>query len=303
MKENQEAKKKTTSDVKKEMVLDVTEKSGLMVFLMAQMPHKNRTNIKSLLRNKQVLVDGQVISQFDHPLNPGQTIEIRWNRIPPEKSFLQFTIVYEDHEIMVIEKQAGLLSVATDNEKRATLYSMLSDHVKKQDPSNKIFIVHRLDRETSGLMLFAKSEPVKHYLQETWNETVIERTYIALVEGMFEKKEGTIKSFLFEDNMFKVHSTLDPGKGQEAITHFEVIREKYPYTLLKVNLETGRKNQIRVHMDEIGHPVAGDKKYGAKTNPINRLGLHARQLSFIHPTTRKKMEFESNIPKSFLRLF
>jgi 23S rRNA pseudouridine1911/1915/1917 synthase len=288
---------------KKEINLKVNECAGLMQFLMAQMPHKSRTNIKSLLRNKQVVVDGQVVSQFDYQLQPGQSVEIRWTRIPPEKSFLQYTIVYEDHEIIVVEKQAGLLSVATDNEKRATLYSMLSDHVKKQDPSNKIFIVHRLDRETSGLMIFAKTEPIKHYLQETWNDTVIERTYIALVEGVLEKKEGIIRSYLSEDSQFKVHSSPHPGRGLEAITHYKVLKENRQYSLLKVNLETGRKNQIRVHMQEIGHPVVGDKKYGARSSPIKRLGLHARQLSFIHPSTKKKMEFESNIPKSFLRAF
>jgi 23S rRNA pseudouridine1911/1915/1917 synthase len=241
------------------------------------------------------------VSQFDHKLQPGQSIEIRQNRIPPEKSFLQYTIVYEDHDIIVVEKQAGLLSVATDSEKRATLYSMLSSHVKKQDPTNKIFIVHRLDRETSGLMIFAKNETIKHYLQETWNDTVIERTYIALAEGVLEHKEGVIRSYLFEDCQFRVHSSPTPGRGQEAITHYKVLKENKYYSLLKVNLETGRKNQIRVHLQEIGHPVVGDKKYGAKSSPIKRLGLHAQQLSFIHPSTKKKMEFQSNIPKAFQR--
>jgi 23S rRNA pseudouridine1911/1915/1917 synthase len=182
------------------------------------------------------------------------------------------------------------------------LYSLLSRHVKKQDRGNKIFIVHRLDRETSGLMLFAKSEAVKDKLQETWNETVIERTYIAVVEGAVEKQEGTITSYLSEDKVFKMHSSPKPDSGKEAITHFSVLKKNNAYSLLKVNLETGRKNQIRIHMQEMGHNIVGDKKYGATANPIKRLGLHAQQLSFIHPVTGKKMNFETKIPRVFMRL-
>jgi 23S rRNA pseudouridine1911/1915/1917 synthase len=152
-------------------------------------------------------------------------------------------------------------------------------------------------------MLFAKSEAVKDKLQESWNDTIIERTYIAVVEGAVEKQEGTITSYLSEDKVFKMHSSPKPGSGKEAITHFSVLKKNNAYSLLKVNLETGRKNQIRIHMQEIGHCVAGDKKYGATTSPIKRLGLHAQQLSFIHPVTGEKMNFETKIPRVFLRLF
>jgi 23S rRNA pseudouridine1911/1915/1917 synthase len=295
--------KKSVPLIQKNTVFHVSEKSLLMEFLMAQMPHKSRNNIKSLLSHKQVLVEGKPVSQFDFPLLPGQKVEISSNRISPEQKFREYNIVYEDQHIIVIDKMAGLLSMATENEKRATAYSLLSRHVKKQDRGNKIFIVHRLDRETSGLMLFAKSEPVKIKLQETWNDTVIERTYLAVVEGPVEKQEGTITSYLSEDKVFRMHSSPKPGSGKEAITHYSVLKKNNAYSLLKVNLETGRKNQIRIHMQEMGHNIVGDKKYGATTSPIKRLGLHAHQLSFIHPVTGEKMNFETKIPRVFMRLF
>jgi 23S rRNA pseudouridine1911/1915/1917 synthase len=281
----------------------VTENSLLMDFLMKQMPHKSRNNIKSLLSHKQVLVEGNPVSQFNFPLTPGQKVEISSNRILPEQKFREYNIVYEDQHLIVIDKMAGLLSMATKNEKRNTAYSLLSKHVKKQDRGNKIFIVHRLDRETSGLMLFAKSEPVKNKLQEFWNETVIERTYIAVVEGMAEQQEGTISSYLSEDKVFKMHSSQAPKDGQKAVTHFSVLKKNEAYSLLKVNLETGRKNQIRIHMQEMGHPIAGDKKYGGTTNPMKRLGLHATKITFIHPVSGEKMNFETKIPRLFMRLF
>lgn len=278
----------------------VSEKSLLMEFLMAHMPQKSRNKIKSLLSHRQVLVEDKPVSQFNHPLIPGQRVEITGNRISPEQKFREYTIEYEDQHIIVIYKAAGLLSIATENEKRGTAYSLLSQHVKKQNPGNKIFIVHRLDRETSGLMLFAKSEPVKNKLQELWNDTILNRTYIALVEGAVEKEEGTITSYLSEDKVFRMHSSPAPGRGQKAITHYSVLKKNDAYSLLKVNLETGRKNQIRIHMQEMGHSIVGDKKYGAVSNPIKRLGLHAQELSFIHPVTGKKMNFETKIPRAFL---
>ncbi len=280
----------------------VTQNAELMAFLMAQMPHKSRTNIKSLLTKKQVLVDGKPISQYNHRLVPGQKVEIGGTRISPEQKFREYTILYEDQDVIVIDKQAGLLSMATENEKRATAFSLLSSHVKRQAPENKIFIVHRLDRETSGLMLFAKSEPIKRKLQESWNDTIIDRTYIAVVEGVVEPSEGVITSYLSEDKMFKMHSSPDPEKGQRAVTHYVTLKCNKEYSLLKVNLETGRKNQIRVHMQDLGHPVVGDRKYGAAASPVKRLALHALRLSFVHPSTGKEMTFETKIPRALARL-
>jgi 23S rRNA pseudouridine1911/1915/1917 synthase len=294
---------KTTGGKQKSTGFTVAEKSLLMEFLEKQMPHKSRNNIKSLLTHKQVFVDGRQVSQYNHPLSPGQKVEVGSNRVAPEQKFKEYTIVYEDQHLIVIDKAAGLLSMATESEKRITAFSLLSRHVKKQNRENKIFIVHRLDRETSGLMLFAKNEEIKNQLQEFWNETILERTYIAIVEGRVEQQEGTITSYLSEDKVYKMHSSAAPDSGQKAITHYSVIRESDSYSMLKVNLETGRKNQIRIHMQEMGHSIIGDKKYGALSNPIKRLGLHAQQLSFVHPASGKKMDFESKIPRAFLRVF
>ncbi len=293
---------KTAGGNKGRTVFQVSESTILMEFLQHQMPHKSRNNIKSLLGHKQVLVDGKPVSQFNYPLVAGNKVEVSSVRVAPEQKFKEYSIIYEDQFLIVIDKAAGLLSMATENEKRDTAFSLLSRHVKKQDRTNKIFIVHRLDRETSGLMLFAKSEEIKNRLQELWNDTILERTYIAVVEGKVEKQEGTVTSFLREDKNYKMHSSADPGRGKEAVTHYSVLKQNESFSMLKVNLETGRKNQIRIHMQEIGHCIAGDKKYGAVTNPMKRLGLHAQQLSFIHPETGKKMNFETKIPRAFQRV-
>ena len=294
---------KKPADSKKGVVFKVLEDAVLMEFLMAQMPNRSRSKIKFLLSNKQVLVDGQVTSQYNHPLLPGQNIEISKERVQQEKKSREYNIVFEDADLIVIEKQAGLLSISTEKEKRATAYSLLSSYVKQQSGDNKIYVVHRLDRETSGLMIFAKSNEVKYHLQELWNQTVKERSYFAVVEGAVEKAEDIITSYLVEGKTFKVHSSQNPKNGKKAITNYKVVKKNRNYSLLKVNLETGRKNQIRVHMQDIGHSVVGDKKYGANGNPLKRLGLHAQQLSFIHPITGKKLNFETKIPNVFLKLF
>jgi 23S rRNA pseudouridine1911/1915/1917 synthase len=300
-KDNKHQKKR--SENSRGAVFKVKEDALLMEFLMTQMPGKSRSKIKFLLSNKQVLVDGKPISQFNHPLTPGQQIEINKGRVEPVQKSRELSVIFEDQDLIVIEKPAGLLSIATDKEKRATAYSLLSNYVKEQDADNKIFVVHRLDRETSGLMLFAKNEEVKYHLQELWNNTVIERAYIAVVEGVVEKPEGVITSYLVEGKTFKVHSSQDPKLGKKAVTNYKTLKKNRGYSLLKVNLATGRKNQIRVHMQDIGHPIAGDKKYGASGSPLKRLGLHAQQLSFVHPLSRKKIYFESKVPSEFLKMF
>lgn len=281
-------------------VIEVTE---LMPFLIKQLPGKSRDNIKSLLKHRQVIVDGKPVSQYNHLLKPGQQVELFSERLPREKSFREYNIVFEDHHLIVIDKHAGLLSISTENEKRHTAYSLLSEHVKRQDPDNKIFVVHRLDRETSGLMVFAKNETIKFALQKYWEESVIERNYIAVVEGIVTQQSGTITSWLWEDKNYFVHSTNEQGKGQWSVSNFITLKTSRENSMLRFNLETGRKNQIRVHSMDMGHSIAGDKKYGAKTNPLKRLGLHAQSLSFIHPVTSEKLNFETNIPRSFQALF
>lgn len=281
----------------------VTEETELLVFLLAKITGKSRNDVKALLRDKQIYVDGQPVTQFNHPLKPEQVVEVKWKKAPEEQKYRGLSIVFEDQYLIVIEKQAGVLSIATEKQKDNTAYSTLSNHVKKQDPRNRIFVVHRLDRETSGLMMFAKSEKIQKLLQESWNATIEERTYLAVVEGYVEKKQDTITSYLVESKALIVYSSKNPDVGQEAITHYEVLKSNKNFSLLKVNLETGRKNQIRVHAKDIGHSVVGDEKYGAKSDPIKRLGLHAWVLAFKHPITKKDLHFETEMPSKFINLF
>jgi len=289
----------------REVVMKVVSGEELMKFLLAEMKGKNRNNIKSLLSNKQVIVNGKVESQFNFMLKPGDEIKISNERLKQTEQMTArgFSIVYEDEHLIVIDKHAGILSIATKGEKNYTAYSFLSRHVKYQNPSNKIFVVHRLDRETSGLMVFARSAKVQKLLQENWNENILERTYIAITQGVVPEDEGTIQSYLHESKALMVYSTEDPDGGKLAITNFKVLKRSDQFTLLEVRLDTGRKNQIRVHMSDYGYPLINDKKYGATANPIGRLGLHARVLSFIHPITRQPLRFQTAIPRKFTRIF
>lgn len=284
---------------KKDLKFAVKAETELMEFLMASFPGKSRNNIKFLLKEKLVMVNDKQQSQFNLPLKPGQQVTVLAEKIVPEKPITGLKIVFEDESVIVINKYAGLLTMGSDKERMRTAYAMLMQHVHKTDPKNRVFIVHRLDRETSGLLVFAKTEKVKKKLQDAWNDTIVERTYVALVEGEVRKEKDTIISYLRESKALKVHSSQNETYGQKAITHYEVIGRKKGSTLLKVNLETGRKNQIRVHMQEIGHPIVGDKKYGAKTNTIGRLGLHAKVLAFHHPVTGNVMRFDSELPSKF----
>lgn len=282
--------------------IEVTEAVLLMEFLLSQLKHKSRDNIKSLLRNKQVLVNGKKVSQFNHQLQPGDTVIINWNAEADNGPSRFLNIVYEDEYLIVIEKHAGLLSIASEGESYATAYSILSNYVKRQRPGNKIFVVHRLDRDTSGLMMYARSEKIQHLLQKDWKNNVRERAYSVLVEGEVEQKEGTVKSYVYESKALVMHSTSDKEKGELAITHFRTVKTNKEYSLLEVHLDTGKKNQIRLHMQEMGHSIVGDRKYGATGNPIGRLGLHASVLEFIHPVSGKVLRFESKIPVKFRRL-
>lgn len=282
--------------------LQVTEPSELMKFLIDKLPGKSRNNIKSLLAGKQVFVDGKSVKQFDHPLVPGQQVNIRWSRVAPEKKYRSINIVYEDKDIIVVDKHAGLLSIPTDHEKSKTAFNMAALFLESKGQENKLYVVQRLDRDASGLMVFARSEKVQHILQSNWNNIISKMVYLAVVEGVPEKMEGAIISYLKESKSLLVRSSQDPKKGAKAVTHYQVIKFGKSYSLLKITLETSRKHQLRVHMSDMGHPVAGDKKYGAKTSPIGRLALHAWGLAFKHPVNIEPLQFETPIPRKFLRL-
>lgn len=280
----------------------VEESTELLKFLYKMMPTRSRNTVKGILSRGQVVVNGEASTQFNDALQPGDRVQIHSRVATDEVKMTGVKILHEDDDIIVIEKEAGLLSIASENERHLTAYRQLTNYVQSIHAKNRIFVVHRLDRDTSGIMLFAKSKEVQQSLQNAWQEAVPERTYIALVEGVV-KKDGTITSWLTENKTFMVYSSPYPNEGQKAVTHYKVLKANRNLSLLQVNLETGRKNQIRVHMRELGHPVIGDKKYGSRNNSIGRLGLHAHAIGFTHPTTGESLRFESKIPTSFTRGF
>lgn len=306
-KNNQKNKKKASKGNQntkvKDMDFEVSTDTTLLPFLLESMPKSSRNSVKSTLVRGQVAVDGTVVTQHNEPLHKGQQVSIKSNHNSMKEDGLYgVEIIFEDDDFIVIEKESGLLSVATKNGSEITAYGQLMNYVKKDHPKNRVYVVHRLDKDTSGVMIFAKSERMKHALQENWKDTVTERKYTALVEGAMKKSSDTIRTWLTESKAFKMHSSLRDNGGQEAITHYKTLRSNDRYSLLEVSLETGRKNQIRVHMEEIGHPIVGDKKYGSQANPLKRLGLHATTLGFTHPDTGEKIKFESKVPKKFLNM-
>lgn len=283
----------------------VKTKSSLLDYL-TDIGH-TRTKIKQLLRHRAIGVNGKAVKSLNYFLLKGDTVSIsKYKKEPKVIPPLGIKVVYEDNDLIVIEKPSGLLSIASETEKIKTAYYQLNEFLKLRHPGagERIFIVHRLDRDTSGLIVFAKNEKVKRELQGRWKE--VEKRYYAIVEGTPVKKEGEIESRLNETKSLMVysdrHSVVDSTLRDEAKlskTKYRVLNRGREYSLLDIQLVTGRKNQIRVHLADIGHPVAGDKKYGAKTNPFSYLGLHAYLLSFKHPVTGKLLRFESKMPGKF----
>lgn len=283
--------------------LIVQEPMELLPFLLGAHPGRGRNAVKAMLSRGQIAVGGQTVTAYNRPLQPGDRVEIRKGKLPEAFRFIGLSILHEDADLIVIRKDAGLLSVATADEKEMTAYRQLSEYVKQADPRQRIYVLHRLDRDTSGIMMFARTEQVQHKMQAAWKEIVTERVYTALVEGQVRQAEGIVESWLKENAAMKMYTSNRAGEGQHAVTRYKLLRTGRHYSLLEIRLDTGRKNQIRVHMQQIGHPIAGDKKYGAKTKPIGRLGLHASVLAFKHPTTEQLMRFKSELPKSFLQVF
>ncbi|MCC8114323.1 MAG: RluA family pseudouridine synthase [Bacteroidales bacterium] len=297
-----------TEKKEKKIVLDtivdlpVDEPRPLMVHLMEKLPMCKRATIKDYLRHNQVMVNNVVTRQFDQPVKPGDDVKVNQSREFQVFHHKRMKLFYEDDDILVVYKGYGLLSMATDKKKEGTAYSIMREYLKKKDPRNKLFIVHRLDQNTSGLMMFAKTQEAKENMQHNWNNMVIERKYIAVVEGYIEQDEGEVRSYLTENSQHEVYSTQDPEAGKLAVTRYKVLKRGKGRTMVEVTLDTGRKNQIRVHMKDLGHPIVGDRRYGAKPSPIERMALHAQTLRFVHPITRKDMNFSSAIPQAFSKL-
>lgn len=281
----------------------VNEPAELMEFLAAKMPQASRTKLKTLLSKRVVYVDSVITTQYNFPLKPGMKVQLSRDKGKKEFHNKLVKIVYEDAYLIVIEKMQGLLSVNTERQKERTAYTILNEYVKRSGRQNRVYIVHRLDRDTSGLMMFAKDEKTQHTLRDNWHKIVFDRRYVAVVAGDMEQNAGTVRSWLTDRKLYVYSSPTDDG-GQEAITHYRTIKRANNFSLLELNLETGRKNQIRVHMQDLGHPIVGDGRYGLEDlNPIGRLALHAFKLCFYHPVTGEEMEFETPYPADFKKLF
>lgn len=273
----------------------VKENEILIEFLKKTFSNLSKNNVKSLLHNEKVFVNGNMTTKYNYELNVGDTVEIR------EKVAKNIDIIYEDKDIIVINKPSGLLTVATEKEKNKTAYHLVMEYLKKKNKNNRIFVIHRLDKDTSGIIMFAKNERAKHLYQDNWNDIVKKRCYYAVIDGKMQKKEGTIKSYL-KENGNMVYSVKDRS-GKLAVTEYKVLKERKNISLLDINLKTGRKNQIRVHMKENKTPILGDLKYGEKSKLINRLALHAYKLELINPVTKKLLIFEASMPNEIKTLF
>lgn len=258
----------------------------------------SKKSIKAYIKNKMVRVNENVVTNSNYMLNKGDYVEIYYEKkVIPEYNL---DILYEDDFLIIINKPSGLLSISNDKEKIITAYRMVSDYVKSSGKKNYIFVVHRLDQDTSGILMFCKDEKIRDKMQDNWNNMVKKRGYIALVDGKI-KGNGTIHTFLMEDKKQFVYSSRN-GIGKEAITHYFTLKNNNNYSMLQVFIDTGRRNQIRVHLSEKGYPIVGDKKYRCKTNPIKRLCLHANILEFIHPVSKKLISIKCDVPLEFGKL-
>lgn len=281
----------------------VKEKDELLSFIMKKMAGISRNSAKSLLTSCRVLVNMRITTQYNFELHPGMTVQISKEKGRREYHNKMLKIVYEDQYIIVVEKASGLLTIATAREKERTAYAYLNEYIKRGNPRRNIYIVHRLDKDTSGLLIFAKDETTKRKLQDNWNRAVRERKYVAVVCGEMEKDKGTVTSWLVDNKVYVTYSSPLKNQGEKAVTNYKTIKRENGYSLLEVELETGKKNQIRVHMKDLGHPIAGDDKYGNGDNPIGRLALHAFKISFYHPVTGEPMTFETPYPAEFKKVF
>ncbi len=280
----------------------IKEEAKLLEYLLSNVEGKSKNNIKTLLKNKSILVNNVTITKHDHILKKGDVVSFR--KIVKNNELKQdIDIIYEDINIIVINKPASLLSIANEKEKDKTAYILVSDYLKKKNKNAKIFVVHRLDKDTSGVLMFAKDERTKELFQDSWNDLVELREYYAVIEGKMPLESKTISSYLVEEKNMFVHSTKNKTIGKLAITNYKVIKNNISFSLVKFEIDSGRKNQIRVHMSEMGFPILGDKKYGSTKNPLKRMALHANKLIIKNPITNKVMTFETEVPKEFRKMF
>jgi 23S rRNA pseudouridine1911/1915/1917 synthase len=281
----------------------VTKEDELLSFLLVNIKDKSRNKIKAMLTHKQFKVGKDIITQHNHLLKIDDKVTVSWDGAFRKESYEGVKIIFEDDDIIVINKRSGLLSVGSEKEKRHTAYRIVTNHIQADNPVARLFVIHRLDREASGLMVFTKNKHAQNNLKESWVTTHQKNIYLAVCEGTVEKDKATIKSYLKESKALIVHSSKNPKDGKIAITHYDVVKKNEFFTLLEAKQETTFKNQLRAHLKSIGHTIIGDKKYEAKQNPLNRAALHLRKITFTHPVTLKELTFETKVPEDFLKLF
>ena len=280
----------------------IERKSLLLEFLFEKLSDWSKSKVKSALSHQLIRVNGSPVSQFNFELRPGMKVELLRGSNQAMRPNPYVSIHYEDQWLLVINKQPGILSMQSDHHSFC-VKTLLDDYLKRSRQACTAHVVHRLDRETSGLMVFAKSTKVQQMFANHWHELVTDRRYLALVSGMMTEEKGTVSSWLKDDKFYFTYSSPTDNGGKYAVTHFRTLQKSERYSLVELQLETGRKNQIRVHLQDIGHPVVGDYKYGLEgDDPIGRLGLHAFRLNFTHPITGKPMNFETGYPTTFLEV-
>lgn len=284
----------------------VREPSELLTFLMNRISGVSRTRAKELLSQRMVYVDKEIITQYNHPLRPGQLVQVAQNRHKHALTSRWVRLVYEDAFIIVVEKKEGILTNALPGDRRENVKAILDEYVKRTSRAFSVHTVHRLDKGTSGLLLFAKRRDIQKVLTDNWHDIVTDRRYVAVVQGAMEQDRGTVRSWLTDNKMFVSYSSPTDNGGKEAITHYRTLRRSNGYSLVELKLDTGRKNQIRVHMHDLGHPVVGDIKYGSTpdayadhADPLGRVCLHAFRLAFRHPITGEPLRFETPHPAAF----
>lgn len=281
-------------------VYRIDQPCQLLPFLMETLAPKSRTEIKSYLQHGNVMHNGQVTTQFDEQLQHDDELVINFTRPFATLKSRMARVIWEDDDIVVIEKKSGLLTVATGpNKREKTAQQIVDDYVYAEDGHSHAYVCHRLDQYTSGILIFAKNAEVQQMFRDSWTTYVVERMYMAIVEGRPAKPEGEVRSYLAENKAMKVYSTDNPEEGKLSVTRYKVLKTVGDYSQVDIQLLTGRKNQIRVHMSDLGCPIAGDKKYGAQSNPCGRLMLHNYALQFFHPITRENMRFELPLPAIF----
>ncbi len=279
----------------------IDEPARLLDWLFSNLK-ESRTKIKATLSGRGVKVNGKVVTQFDYELLPGMKIEISKSKQNVEFKNHYLRIVFEDRYLVVVEKKPGILSMAAGHS-TLNVKTVLDDYFRQSHQRCTAHVVHRLDRDTSGLMVYAKDKNVELALESDWHNIVFDRRYVAVLSGVMEQDEGTVESWLKDNRAYFTYSSPYDNGGKLAITHYHVLNRTAEHSLVEFKLETGRKNQIRVHASDLGHPVCGDVKYGNGDDPVGRLCLHAFRLCFYHPVTHRPMEFETDIPQAFKSLF